>query len=111
MSPTAAAVKKAKYRAKIICGKPKNKPRTKANFISPPPIPSFPRITLNPKAIIKKNRKADMLQAKLINNDEGLKIARYTMITIINGNKILLRIMPYFKSIKKITINPETRIK
>ena len=69
MIPTDAAVKKAKYNARIIFGKPKNKPKTKTNLISPPPIPSFPRINLNPKAITRKNRNANAPQVRLVIRD------------------------------------------
>jgi hypothetical protein len=108
MIPTAAAVKKAKYKARIMFGKPKNKPKTKANLISPPPIPSLPRMNLNPNAISRKKRKAETPQARLMTNDWGLMINKYVMMIIASGKRILLRIIPYFKSIKNITMNPET---
>ena len=39
MEPIKAPVKNAKYKAARILGKPKNKPKRKASFTSPKPIP------------------------------------------------------------------------
>jgi hypothetical protein len=108
--PANAAVKKAKYNAAMISGKPKNKPKTKASLMSPPPIPSLPRMNLKPKAIKRKNNKAKTPQMKLIINNEGLMINKKIEIITASGNKILSKISPYFKSMKKITIKPETTI-
>jgi hypothetical protein len=72
--PTIVPVKKARYNETIILGNPKNKPKTKASLISPPPIPSFPLIILKPNVIIRKNRNAKTPQARLMINDEELKI-------------------------------------
>lgn len=54
MSPEIAPVKNAKYRQIRIFGKPRTRPKTNANLISPPPIPR-PRVI---KLTAKKKRKA-----------------------------------------------------
>ena len=53
-------------------GKPKNKPKRKTNFMSPPPILSFPSNTENTTEIITKNKKAEIPQTRLMIDDEGL---------------------------------------
>ena len=46
MIETAAPVKKAKYKQRIISGNPKKRPKIKDNFTSPKPIP-FPIVIAN----------------------------------------------------------------
>ena len=72
MIPKEAPVKNAIYSAVIMFGKLKNSPRKNTNFMSPPPMLSFPSNTENTTEMITKNKKAEIPQTRLIIDDEGL---------------------------------------
>ena len=65
MIPTNAPVKKAKYNAKIIFGKPKISPSKTESFTSPKPMP----LPLVIKNNIRKKEKAPRAERRLIIND------------------------------------------
>ncbi len=60
MIPAIAPVKKAKYKAKIISGKPNTNPNKNASFTSPKPIP----LPLVIKKSIRKNANAPTAEDK-----------------------------------------------
>ena len=65
MIPTNAPVKKAKYRAKIIFGKPNISPSKNESFTSPKPMP----LPLVIKNNIRKKEKAPRAENKLMISD------------------------------------------
>lgn len=61
MSPAAAPVKNATYKAIIVFKGPKIKPKRNANFTSPKPM-AFPRV---PRKIKRKNKRLPTAASRL----------------------------------------------
>lgn len=103
MIETTAPVKKAQYKAITILGNPKKNPIKKANLTSPSPIPR-PRVIINNDP---KNARALMAERKLDIKILGYWDTRKIKVIRIAGKTILSGIIPYRRSVKKITISEE----
>lgn len=102
-----APVKKARYKLITVFGKPNKNPRTKANFTSPNPMP-FVFVIINNK---KKNKNAPKALRNLMGRvAEFKKIANPKLIKN-SAISIWSGMIPYSRSVKKITIKTALMIK
>lgn len=103
MSPTTAPVKNATYKANIVFRKPKKSPIKKTSFTSPNPTP----LPLVIEYKSRNNKNAPNAENKLASIKYFVSSIMYVKETTIAENKTLSGIIPYFKSVKKITIKEE----